>query len=1595
MFCPCTDSFDCGFPEICQAGACRAATTPEDDADAGNEDESEDLIEDSAPDEAEVDSVEDSDLIDTESDEAGEEPDVEEEPDIEEEPEAPSCADDERDSGARPDDSASRAGVLEVDVDEEVLIICPDDEDWFEITIPAHHIATVTVREVSFEPMELTLFDEDGTTELASGEVVRGGTAAEYEVFGSTVVLARVRPREALFVSEDYAIQVTTERVACDDDPYDVGDGNDTHEFARSITDGTYNLVFCGYEEEADWFAFSAVPGTDLEVTLDFDEEAIGGELDVALFRASDPSRTYRAGSFVGDTKIISVATLDAGNWFLAVDTRDDVEGAYSLGVTRTSSADCGAFDVFHEDDGTEVLARSPEMILEFDSDGSLIDEDAETVANLVMCEGDTADILAFELQARERLSISVVQDDAADPLRVVVYPQGTSPESVTPISIDGNTFQTTFSATNGGVHYLRIEPGPLSARNTYHVSMSRSTCEFDLFEPNDSPDDAYEFELGSVAFDVNFCPFEDTTDWFVTRVNPYRLQRIRVDNPDDLNLGENSLDVTLFEAEPVAKVEWCQEASDCEPSEVCLGRRGCAVPVIGRTRIPAGSFGELEYETDSEGGEFLMRVQLANNLSPTTYLFNWSDPDSVCPADRFGENHSDEDTYPIRFPDDYPLRAALCDPPGERVEDDYFEIELEEGDEITIVATFDPGNRVRIELPCGGDSDTVSDSGVVSYNHVALADGTVCFAVKGLPESPLIAAFEYDLTVTKWDSSGVCSEDPAEENDELASPYLFNEGEPWVDAFVQQSLSICGDDPDFFQITAQAGDQLVAHAAFASADDLTLTLYGPCAPGACVELASGESEANGIGFDFVVEELGNYRVGVVPAAADSEIQYELAVGILGGCTPDSYEPNETASEASSVTGSEDSLSICAADKYEPDFDWFRYHLHPGDQLAVSAEFERYHGEISLGLWAGEDLVLEGTPTEAGQILTYDVAEPGDLDLEVYSPTGGRNSYSLNVEMDVSACPEDMFEPNDDRDRAIPIQSGPYRGLSHCHHGEDWFRVEQNTAGSLAVALTAYPGTAGDDVIFELYGPDAGASTEAIYRAAAGSLVDVTSVEAEPGSYLIRVFQRAGTEISGPFAYDLEVFQAPAGGCAIDLLEENDTSEEAIRISGDSSVVGSTCGNEDWFLAHLFIGQSLSVELSAFGVSEGDSSPAITLETSDGTVGTSFNQLAYTAVVPTDVWIKVHSDDASIYLLSLATTSATDVCVVDPDEPNNSIEQARLYSEPFQGRLCDAIDVFEIQNTINEDSRARLFYDASSGTPELEITTVGELVIGSGMPVSPGLLDGWFTWGGGGSTFAHIRANSEYSGPYLLEVEQTGVCAPDFAESNDSANNAYTLTLGETASNLTLCHNDDIDFFNIEAESGERVVAKAWVNRDDIALHLFDPSGNLIAASNSSTVERPKESVWAIASESGTFTAAVSSPIRQTTDYDIFLNAESDTDPCEEEDANQSMDTALPLPNALTRNLQACPGLGDWYVTETVLAPDQVLQATVLVTSDRWEDLDIEIYDPSGNLVGWNYVLGRSDNALAEAPAEGQYFIRVFVADGTPAIDYSLIIQVL
>lgn len=1595
VFCPCIDSFDCGFPEICRNSLCVAPSTPEDDADAGGDDAPADSAEDS--DEPDVDLSDTTDSVGETADTADldQEAEIEVQPDIEEEePVGPTCDDDERDSGSRPDDSPSRAGVLAIDVEEEVLIICPDDEDWFQITIPAHHIATITVREVSSEPMELTLFDSSGTAELATTETESGSSSIEYEVFGTTVVLARVRSRDSLFLSEEYSIQVTTERLACDDDVYDGGDGNNSYETARPITDRTYDLIFCGYEEEEDWFSFSAVPGTDLQVVLEFDQEAVGGELDVALVRASEPTRNYRDGDLVGDKKILSEPTLPAGVWYLVVSTRDEVEGPYSLSVSRTASVDCEAFDVFHEDDGTEELARAPEMILGFESDGTLLDEDAALVGNLVMCENDTADILAFELQARERLSISVVQDDGTDPLHVVVYPQGTNPESVTPIPIEGNAFQTVFSATSSGVHYLRIEPGPLSARNTYHVSLARSTCDFDLFEPNDEPDDAYEIELGSVAFDVSFCPFEDNTDWFRTRVDPYRLQHIRVDNPDDLPTGENAVDVTLFEAELLAKTGWCAEASDCELNEVCLGRRGCAAPVIGRTRIAAGSFGELEYETGAEGGEFLMRVQLANNLSPTTYLFNWSDPESVCPADQFGENHSSEDAFPLHLPGDYPLAAALCDLPGDPVENDYFEVELDAGDEITIVATFDPGNRVRLELPCGGDSDTVSNSGAVSFSHVAEADGTVCFAVIGLPESPLVAAFDYDLTVTTRDSEAACTEDAAEENDSLGSPYALNDGYPWVDAFVQQSFSICGDDPDFFEVRAQSGDQLVAHAALTNSDDVTLRLYGPCVPGACVVLAVGEGEDNGTGLDFTVEETGNYRLEVTPVSSDAQIQYELTVGVLGGCTPDALEPNDTANEAS-VVESREALSICAEDKFEPDFDWFRYHLHPGDRIDVTAEFERYHGVISLGLWSGEDLVLQGTQTGIGQFLSYEAVESGDVDLEIYSPTGGRNAYDLTVETVIATCPEDMYEPNDEPSSAITLQSGPYHGLAHCHHAEDWFQIEQNTAGSLAVALTAYPAGPGDDVIFELYGPDPGPTSEAIYRAASGSLVDVTAVDAEPGTYLIRVFQRSGAEISGPFAYDLEVFQAPDGGCAIDMLEEDDTLEEATRLSGNSSVVGSICGSEDWFLTHLFTDQTLTVDLSVFGAAEGDSSPTVMLETDEGVVDTSFKQLTYSAAVPTDVWIQVDSDDSAIYRLTLETTAATTVCAADPDEPNDSIGQARLYSGPFEGLLCDDVDVYQMPNTVNEDSRARLFFDPTAGTPELEITTFGELVIGSGLPVSTGLLDGWFTWSGTGATYAHIRANSDYEGPYFFELEQTGTCAADFAESNDSANDAYELPPGEKASNLTLCHNDDIDFFSIEAVSGQRVVAKVWVNQDDVALHLFDPAGNLVSASNSSTIERPKESVWTIAGESGTFTAAVSSPTRQTTAYDIFLNVENNTTPCVEDHDNQTRETARSMPNALTRDLEACSGPGDWYVTEGLLTAGQVFQATVTVSSDRRrEDLDLEIYDPTGNLLASNYALGASDDASIDVPEEGRYFVRVFVADGAPAIEYSLNLQV-
>ena len=1594
-FCRCTQDWNCPIGELCRDGLCSPRPPDEDVEDAGE------------PPDVPLETSEMPEEIDLGLDESQDgETDLEMDPEITEDPpeedRGPTCPDDDYDY-ERPNDTAGRAASIEIG-ESHPLIICPGDEDWFVVTVPAHNDGTFAIYSRYWASLELTLFDSTGSTELAVGtNTVRSGLAATLGVFAQQDILIRVREKEGappLDEEQTYDLEISVERVECLDDDFDLGAGNDTRADARSIADTDYNLFFCDFEDEADWYAFTAEPGFDFEINLTFNEEVIGGALELSLYHEGDADgRPSYVGSAFGGSSAITATALEPGLWQIAVRSGSAAEGAYALSLTRAPTANCAEFEtlhaaVFHEPDGSESEARGD--MLEFGADGRLTEP--ERYESLIMCEDDVADIFAFSLSLRERVTVSIFQNDTSDPLRVQVYPDGSNPEGVVPLPLVDHGFFKKYSADRSGVHYIRIEPGPGSARNTYSLTVVHSTCDFDDLEPNDVPDDAYDFgPIGVTALSLGFCPNEDTVDWYQTSVNPYRLQRIRVDN-----VGENALDFTLFNAPTAPMVDWCvtsddccYDAESCSANLICLGTRGCAAPVIGRTRVPSGSFSQQLLETGASGGEYLLRVQLANNLAPTKYDLGWHDPDSVCPEDGFGDNHSADTAYALDLPGTYPIVGALCDPPGDVVEDDYFLVNVEADTDLTITTTYPVGDRFQIEIPCGGGELVTSRTGAMSVHVPITVDDTICFRVHGQPMSPLVSALEYSLSLSSHSAEAECVADSFEPNDSSLTPSTLNGGEPWVDGFISagEVLTICGDDHDFFELNVLEGDSLLAHAAFGSSHDLDVGLYGPCNPGACNQLVAAVADEGGRTLTYNVEQSGAYLLEVAPRYPDTAAQYELTVGITGGCTSDALEPNDLPEEATSLVADGEHLSLCPPSEFQPDFDWFTYHLHPGDELGLRLDFARYHGDMSLALWKDGLLLATGTPDENGASLAATVTEPGDFYVEIYGTGVTNNAYVYTAETTIAPCPSDGFEPNGSVADAVNLRQGEYDSLVHCHHGEDWFRVDIPADSRLFLAVSSEPTVPGDDVIFEVYEPDTAPPDEPLHRSAAGKDVDVASLEVGAGEYLIRVYQRAGTEIGDVVSYSIDALVAPPGGCVEDWGEPNNDSAAAVRLLPNGETTAMACDGDDWYVVHLFAGQTLNVKLSSLGID--GFRPSVFFWPADlsAPLGSTGTVASYEAEVSGDIYLELRKlNSRALYTLSLSTTGLLETCEADPDEDDDDVTSARMYVSPLESQLCDAADVFEIEADLNEDVRVDVQFDPSLGVVELDMTNVGGLSLGSGEPLGTGGTRGWLTWTGIGSAFAHVLPGEPaYQGPYRFDVAFLGDCFPDGTENNDSIDDSFSLTVGTVAQNLTICHNQDIDFFDWDVLAGQRAAAQVWVNRGDIGLMLFDADHQLVMASNGSWVDEPKEAVWDFPLENTTYVAAVYTPDGSTTDYDIRLLAESDP-PCTDTGDNRNYASPATVSGGSYDGLVVCAGPGDWYALEDPILANKTIRVRAI--HDPTEaDLDIEIYSSPDNVVAGARSLEVLEQTTYLTPIAAPYVVRIFVADGSPGTEYELLFE--
>ena len=164
-----------------------------------------------------------------------------------------------------------------------------------------------------------------------------------------------------------------------------------------------------------------------------------------------------------------------------------------------------------------------------------------------------------------------------------------------------------------------------------------------------------------------------------------------------------------------------------------------------------------------------------------------------------------------------------------------------------------------------------------------------------------------------------------------------------------------------------------------------------------------------------------------------------------GGCTSDSYEPNDSCGAPSPIgVGAHVGLGACSTDS-----DYYSILVGAGEQVTFDLTFAHAGGDINCKLYASDcftSLGLGTSSTDNETVSWTNTSGVGETVIfEVYHVGTGNNDYAMDVSL-VNTMPcagmvPDLFEENDSCSAAIAIGDGWSLGLTVFKSDSDFYSL--------------------------------------------------------------------------------------------------------------------------------------------------------------------------------------------------------------------------------------------------------------------------------------------------------------------------------------------------------------------------------------------------------------------------------------------------------------------------------------------------------------------------------------------------------------------------
>ncbi|EGD77783.1 hypothetical protein PTSG_08873 [Salpingoeca rosetta] len=354
------------------------------------------------------------------------------------------------------------------------------------------------------------------------------------------------------------------------------------------------------------------------------------------------------------------------------------------------------------------------------------------------------------------------------------------------------------------------------------------------------------------------------------------------------------------------------------------------------------------------------------------------------------------------------------------------------------------------------------------------------------------------------------------------------------------------------------------------------------------------------------------------------------------------------------------------------------------------------------------------------------------------------------------------------------------------------------------------------------------------------------------------------------------------------------------------------------------------------------------------------------------------------------------VCSDDQFEENDESDNAYVLSEEqtsFDAVVCESdFDWYRVYVCAGGQVAIDVLFDHETGDLDAYLyDSEGNNVVAATSATDNEYLTHTDTVGGGWYWLVVYGYYTDTTAPYHVDIAVTcSGCPDDQYEENDFYEDAYWFSAGVTHFDAYTCP-EDFDWFRFfVCEGAEKVTATVTFDQDvvDLTARMYNAAGNSVAFSNSTTDNEVL--VDEDVTDPGYYYLDIWGYwVTSTGPYSVDIQVEGCSE-CEDDEYETEDNSPYVLPSATSGfNFDAVmcdtdPFGEDWYrVTFPCFG-----NTTITLTDDDASDLDFDVYDTSGNLIGGSYSGGNVDTFSFYVNSTGMGWLLVYpytvAAGGAP-----------